>query len=178
MGWFNHQPDHQKRAPALTQSTESLGPGNICGQSTGRRNGRHFRRRNPCSFLKKFYLEIELLWWLFGCVGKNTVLTKIFIEVMFPLIFDILPLKFKRLIPKIITFFPGDIMCQILILGILCWVKSPPSNSDVNAGIYRNPSLYKHVSRHPPGARGATSWWYLFFYIYVNFWGSTVLPDS
>ena len=23
-GWFNHRPDHQKRAPALTQSTESL----------------------------------------------------------------------------------------------------------------------------------------------------------
>ena len=70
---------------------------------------------------------------------------------MFPLIFDILPLKFKRLIPKIIRFFPGDIMCQIIILGILCWVRSPPSNSDVNAGIYRTPSRYKHVSRHPGG---------------------------
>ena len=87
-GWFNHRPDHQKRAPALTQSTESLEGSNdalhivgyarvigawppfVASRLAVEMAARHFRR-NQCSFLEKCYLEIELLWWFFGCVGKK-----------------------------------------------------------------------------------------------------------
>ena len=74
-GWFNHRPDHQKRAPALTQSTESLEGSNDALHR--RRNGRHFRR-NPCSFLKKCYLEIQLLWWFFDALKKHSTIQNLY----------------------------------------------------------------------------------------------------